>query len=210
MDENVAAAVGVALLALAAALSVAPGLAAGIAVGTWALTLAGGLALLLALRRAGERRRTSLETADAPAHERVQPLPRPGESFDEAVASGDLDRPNRTRTNSRVNDRLERAAIDALVRHRGLDESAAREALAEGTWTDNPWAAAQFLGTFPGWMSRRERLRAAVVRGPRARCAERAADEIARIAGAVDDDPNGRGEDDRSPAPREAERGVDP
>jgi len=43
------------------------------------------------------------------------------------------------------------AAVDALVRHRDPGEAAAREALTEGTGTDDPWAAAQFASGFPDW-----------------------------------------------------------
>lgn len=180
------AAVGVALVALGLGLVVAPGLAP-FALDAWAVALVGVVALLLGVNRVRDRRRTPIDAEELPEIERAQELPRPGEEFDAAVDGGDLDALRSHSARKRVRERLEAAAVDALVRHRDLDEAAAREALSEGTWTDDPWAAAQFAGGFPDWTPLRVRLLGWTTRRRHARRATRTADEIARIAGVGDE-----------------------
>lgn len=176
------AALGVALVALGLGLVAAPGLAP-VALDAWAVALVGVVALLQGVNRMRERRRTPIDAEELPDTERAQALPRPGEEFDAAIEGGDLDAMRSYSARKRVRERLEGAAVDALVRHRDLDEAAAREALTEGTWTDDPWAAAQFAGGFPDWTPLRVRLLGWTTRRRHARRAVRAADEIARIAG---------------------------
>jgi len=182
------AAVGAALVAIALGIVLAPGLAP-FALDAWAVALVGVIALLQGVNRARERRRTPIDAEELPALERAQELPRPGEEFDAVVESGDLDGTRSYSARKRANERLTAAAVDALVRNRDFDEAAAREALAEGTWTDDPWAAAQFHGEFPDWTPLRVRLRGWTTRRRNARRASRAADEIARIAGIGDETP---------------------
>lgn len=176
------AAVGVVLVALGLGIVLAPELAP-FALDAWAVALVGVVALLQGLTRVRERRRTPIDAEELPTIERAQDLPRPGEAFDAAVEGGDLDAMRSHSARKRVRERLEAAAVDALVRHRDLDEATARRALAEGTWTDDPWAAAQFAGGFPGWTPLRVRLLGYTTRRRHARRAASAADEIARIAG---------------------------
>jgi len=180
------AAVGVALVTLGLGLVLVPE-AAPFALDAWAVALVGVVALLLGVNRVRERRRTPIDAEELPAIERAQELPRPGEEFDAAVEEGDLDALRSHSARKRVRERLEAAAVNALVRHRDLDETAAREALAEGTWTDDPWAAAQFAGGFPEWTPLRVRLLGWTTRSRHARRATRAADEIARIADVPDE-----------------------
>jgi hypothetical protein len=180
------AAVGVALVALGLGLVLVPGLAP-FALDAWVVALVGVVALLQGVNRMRERRRTPIDTEKLPALERPQELPRPGEKFDAAVEGGELDAMRSYSARKRVRERLEEAAVDALMRHRDLDEAAAREALAKGTWTDDPWAAAQFAGDFPDWTPLRVRLLGWTTRSRHARRATRAADEIARIAGVGDE-----------------------
>lgn len=176
------AAVGAALVALGLAFAVAPGLAP-FALDAWVVALVGVLALLLGIGRVRDRRRTPIDAEELPLLERARDLPRPGAAFDAAIESGELDGTRSYGARRRVNARLEAAAVDALVRHRDLDEAAAREALTEGTWTDDPWAAAQFADGFPEWAPLRARVAGWTTRRRRTRRARRAADEIARIAG---------------------------
>jgi len=180
------AAVGVALVALGLGLVLVPGLAP-FDLDAWAVALVGVVALLQGVTRVRERRRTPIDAEELPTLERAQELPRPGEEFDAAVEGGELDAMRSYSARKRVRERLEAAAVDALVRHRDLDEAAAREALAEGTWTDDPWAAAQFAGGFPDWTPLRARLLGWTTRRRHGRRAVRAADEIARIADVGDE-----------------------
>jgi len=188
------AAVGVALVALGLGLVLAPGVAP-FALDGWAIALVGVVALFQGVTRVRERRRTPIDAEELPTLERAQELPRPGEEVDVAVESGELDAMRSYSARKRVRKRLEAAAVDALVRYRDLDEAAAREALAEGTWTDDPWAAAQFAGGFPDWTPLRVRLLGWTTRRLHGRRAVRAAEEISRIAG-VGDEPTERADSD--------------
>ncbi|SNZ12681.1 hypothetical protein SAMN06269185_1867 [Natronoarchaeum philippinense] len=158
-----------------------------VALQSWAVGLVGAVALVQGLRRVRERRRTPVEAAELPTLERAQELPRPGGEFDEAIERNRPDGLKGHSSRRKVGNRLERAAVGALVCHRDLDEAAAHEALAEGTWTDDPVAAAQFLGELPAWTPLRVRAREWMRRHPHSRRAERAAAEIARIAGIAED-----------------------
>jgi len=63
---------------------------------------------------------------------------RPGRVFDRQLAG-------QSESNTDVREPLRTAAIETLVRHRGVDPADAREAIGRGTWTDDQVAAA-FLG----------------------------------------------------------------
>lgn len=97
----------------------------------------------------------------------------PGDRVDARLASTAGDEAG---ARSDVRDRFEAAAVTALVRQRNCSPEHAREMLAEGTWTDDPTAAAYFTGEPPdsllwAW------LRAAVRREPvEQRRAERASE----------------------------------
>lgn len=69
----------------------------------------------------------------------------PGDDLDDQFATIPIER--RLRTSHRgVRDRIRRAAVRALVTHEGYDHRTAREAVENGTWTEDP-VAASFLAT---------------------------------------------------------------
>jgi len=84
----------------------------------------------------------------------------PGDGFDADLAAvsarGDDDR------RERIRDRLETATVAALTDASGCSAADAREALAEGSWTDDPDAAAFFAPHVAPSRSLREQLRAFV------------------------------------------------
>lgn len=120
-----------------------------------AVLAAGGLALLAGLG-ASARPPVGRTAAALPEVENRLTVPVPGDAFDADLA--DLP-PRRTRgsepTRRLLRDRLEAAATAALVRE-GLDREEARARLRDGSWTDDPRAAAFFRGDPP---TTRERVR---------------------------------------------------
>lgn len=80
-----------------------------------------------------------------PERERVAPVPAPGEDVDELLALGEAAGGETGRYyRSRGRDRLLELGVRTLVVHRGLAPEAAHRRLREGTWTDDPDAAAFF------------------------------------------------------------------
>ncbi|SEV87516.1 DUF7269 family protein [Natrinema salifodinae] len=171
------------LVLIGLAVAAVPSLAAALGVRTSFVYAVGVIALVQGLRAVLARRRTAVTQTDPPTPERPRECPIPGDQFDEGIESG---RVNYGQVGRRLHERLERAAVDALVHGEGLTEDEARAALENGTWTDDPWAAAQFANGVPDWAPWHVRLRA-VARRNRTRRMTRAAAEIARIAGVTDD-----------------------
>ena len=89
--------------------------------------------------------------------------------------------------------RLEEGAVRTLATKRGLERSAAREAVREGTWTDDPVAAAVLADDRRHPLS--ERLYAAIDPGA---ALERRLERTLAAIEAIDDGPHSRGSDDRS------------
>lgn len=143
----------------------------------------GVIAFLQGLRTVNARRHTDVGQTELPSPERPQELPAPGAEIDATIESG---RVRFGRNGKRLRERLTEAAVDALMREEGLTEDEARAALETGTWTDDPWAAAQFANTIPDWAPWHVRLRT-MLRRDRTRRVRHAIDEISRISG-VDDD----------------------
>jgi hypothetical protein len=140
---------GLALVAGGLAVAVAPELGSGIRPNTAVLTGTGIAALVLAGMAVRARLNATDRRPDLPAAERSQSHATPGEAFDRqlaAMASPGQLHSGRDRRQGR--DRLEATAVAVLVRD-GLAEDAARDALANGTWTNDPHAAA-FFADDPG------------------------------------------------------------
>ncbi|WP_226479235.1 DUF7269 family protein [Natrinema amylolyticum] len=181
---NKYAIVGVGLVLIGLAFVAVPELTAPFGLGESIVSVVGVIALLQGLRTVQARRHTDVTQTELPAPERPQELLTPGEEIDAAIESG---RVAYSREGKQLRERLERAATDALVLERGLTEDEARAALENGTWTDDPLAAAQFTTTIPDWAPWHVRFRE-TVRRDRPRRAGRAAAEIARIAEVTDDE----------------------
>lgn len=115
-----------------------------------------------------------LPTADAP-----------GEAFDRLVTGGWRSAPGAIRRRDWLHDRLRSVAVGTLMRKEGCARPTARRRIADGTWTDDPVAAA-FLAAGPdeGRVSARElllsvsNLEAPIQR--RARRTARAVDRLGR------------------------------
>lgn len=97
--------------------------------------------------------------------ESYREAPTPGAEFDELLgAISSLRFRNDDRRRNRVRTRLERVAVDVLIRE-GYSESEARTLLKRGGWTDDPVAAALFAADPPS-PTLNERVDALVDRTP--------------------------------------------
>ncbi|MFD1512713.1 DUF7269 family protein [Halomarina rubra] len=84
----------------------------------------------------------------------------PGDAFDDLLTSASLyGRVDGSSDRLAIRDRLETVAIDVLTRYDGDTPEEARTRLAEGTWTDDPTAAAFFSSTVEADVSFLDRFR---------------------------------------------------
>jgi hypothetical protein len=162
--RQVLAAVGVAVAAVGFVGLAVPELAVFGSRSTLALVAA--LTLIQGVRVARERTRTTPELVETDDPETEQDLAAPGDEFDETLAElaerppeavlaarGQASRRyqgQQSRERELVTDRIEAAAIDALMRRHGWSRERAREAVLTGEWTDDPYAAALFTGEVSG------------------------------------------------------------
>lgn len=181
--RRIGLALGVTLVVAGLAAVFVPGVAGGIETNPTSLTAVGLVALLgggLAVRA---RLTTTDRRYELPTPERQRTHPTPGDEFDrklETLASRGRMRGARERR--AVRDRLDELAVAVLVRN-GDSEAVARERLAEGTWTDDPHAAAFFAEARASDVPLEDRLRAAFSTEPNSKKrARHAVDALARIA----------------------------
>ena len=144
MARRPVAVVGVLLGVSGLALAVVPGLAPTVGVGDLLVTAVGTLALLGAVRIARDRLRAPVTWTETPEPEAPQSLPTPGDEFDATLAdAAGYDRES-VAARDRLRARLAAVATTVVARNEGIDEATARDRLADGTWTDDPHAAAFF------------------------------------------------------------------
>jgi hypothetical protein len=173
----------VALGTLAAAVGLAavvrPSLVAGVSLPGALVSLLGLLAVVQGARVAYGRYTADRPRENDPLPERRHVATVPGESFDSTLARVG-ERGRRAGERREIRDRLRSAAVAALTRYEGLSEAAARQRLADGSWTDDPVAAAFFAR---GAVSPRlrDRLRGMVTSSYRLR-AVRAIDQLSAVA----------------------------
>lgn len=161
-----------------------PGIAAALSTPASSIAVIGLIAILLGLLFLKYRYDTDIARTDLPEPERPAPLAVPGDEVDRMINDVGLSLPDRTHSDPRreLRRRLTGAAIDTLVTGHNMTEAEARERLAQGTWTDDPHAAAFFTHELPEWASTSVRLRTRLsIRDPFARRAIRAAEEISAI-----------------------------
>lgn len=132
---------GVGAFAVGVAFVVVPG--GDLALGRSLVVLVGVGALVQAVRLGRERRGSDAAWTETPDPERGATAPPPGDDADEVLSEFAGSRASGVRTRTR--DALETIATEVLVRYAGYEPEAARERIADGTWTDEPHAAA-FLG----------------------------------------------------------------
>jgi len=139
---------GLLFAAVGFAVTVDPGLAAAIGFPPLPTVIIAGLAAAFALVDVVARRDTDFrdETDDEDRNETLEPrveAPRPGEGIDARLREGAGIR-NAGAGSTQFSDRLRAVTVRALADARGLSAEEAQRQLDEGTWTDDPTAAAFF------------------------------------------------------------------
>lgn len=195
-----ALAVGLVLVGGGLAVVVAPDLAAGLNPSSVLVSAIGVLALLTGLAGVRARLGTEFSRADLPDPERRVATTVPGSDADENLATLSARTRYRLMTGHSLRRRVRAAAIDVLVAE-GYTETDAEAALAEGTWTDDPYAAAFFTGesaALPLWVRARDALGGEPGARVQARHAIDALADRSGATGTTDTDGRlGRAEDDR-------------
>lgn len=114
--------------------------------GPWVFAAAFGvLALIPLVTVVVARGVQGLDESTPPDPEDVYAVPAPGASFDEFVdGRGSVRERLFGDRHSRLRERLRQTVLATLMRTEGMSRDEARTAIAQGTWTDDP-AAAAFL-----------------------------------------------------------------
>jgi len=170
--RKVLAVLGVGLAALGLVLVFDRGLAARLSVTETVLIPIAALALIQGYRVLRGRMGTSVQIAETGDLETEQDLGVPGDDFDERLArlrgnatfgvagagTTTTRRDHVIRNRERIRNRLEEAAVATVSNKWGCSTDRAREAIEEGAWTDDPYAAAFFTGEVED-LALRERVR---------------------------------------------------
>ncbi|WP_436931098.1 DUF58 domain-containing protein [Halosimplex halobium] len=130
---------------------------------------------------------TDYDTATTADVEYRESVTVPGADFDDALA-GAIHGTSRRRVDARrdVTERLRRAAVSIYAQAERIPEAEAREAVAAGTWTDDP-AAAEFLSAESSVATTGDQVRSLVGRRPKlASDADRVLVELAALAPGID------------------------
>ncbi|MEF8851310.1 MAG: hypothetical protein V5A28_02670 [Haloarculaceae archaeon] len=146
--QRIAAVLGAALAALGLVALVAPGILGSLPTDRALVLVLGVLLVLGAVREINRRRKTERLYAETPDAEEVVELPTPGDAFDERFAHLSRTR-YRVTERKRIREELGDLTEETLVRRQGLAPEEARAAMREGTWTDDPYAAAMFSADSP-------------------------------------------------------------
>jgi hypothetical protein len=180
VSRSVTATVGALLGLVGIAALAAPGITAPLPTGEPFVLLVGLVLLLGAVAQAQRRRHTDLEYAETPDAELAVELPTPGDDFDRRLGRLRLTRFNEAERH-RIREELGDVAAETIRRRERCSEEAARRALDEGTWTDDPFAASFFTGRVPEAPTT-DRLRELFDReSPFKRRAVRAVDALERL-----------------------------
>jgi hypothetical protein len=167
---------GVAGLVLAAF----PGLAVGMGAHSIFVLVVGAFAGMEALLDVQARRRTKPTQAETGDPEAGLVPERAGVEIDEALAVAEhgLDRYTRERRDA-IRDRVRSAAVEVLTRREECTPEEASAMLQQGSWTDDPYAAAFFGANADENLPWRVRVRDAI--RPESRFGRRASHAIAAI-----------------------------
>jgi hypothetical protein len=157
IGKRIATVLGVVLAVVGLVALVAPGIIASLPTDRAMVLLLGVLLVLGGVRELQRRRATDREYAETPDAEEVVELPTPGDEFDERFDRLSMTRYRMTER-ERLREEVEEVTEKTLVRRRGLSPEAARESMYDGSWTDDPYAAAVFSGQSPS-VGRVERVR---------------------------------------------------
>ena len=187
MNLRLSAAVGVVLGVVSLVALVVPAVTTFLPASDELVVVFGGLLVLGGVREVWRRRHFEPGYAETPDTEEPVELPTPGDEFDRQVGllSTVLYSAN---VRTAVREEVIEIAVQTLQRRFDDTESEARTALREGTWTEDPFAAAFFTGRLSkgatlSW--NRERFQSGTSFEHRMR---RAIDELYRLAEEEDPD----------------------
>lgn len=144
-SETATSAVGVVLVVVGFAMLFVPGLAGLFDANELFLSFIGLGFALQTVRVVNARRRTPYEQAETADPEISQELPTPGDEFDDLMEQAAAVRYSGDQRDA-VRERLHAAAVAVIARTEGLSREQAVERLEDGSWTDDPYAAAFFTG----------------------------------------------------------------
>jgi hypothetical protein len=147
--KDVTSAFGVLLVVVGFAFLFVPGLAGAFDANELYLSLVGVGFALQTVRVVNARRKTPYDQGETDDPEIAQDLPTPGDDFDDLMHDAGAARHGKHEREV-VRERLRAAAIAVIVRTDGVSRDEAVSRLDEGTWTDDPYAAAFFTGRLTG------------------------------------------------------------
>lgn len=180
MSRSVTATLGVLLGVIGLAAIAIPGITTPLPTGDTIVLLVGGVLLLGALGQVQRRRHTEQTYAETPDAELAVDLPTPGDDLDRRLNRLKLTRFNEA-ARHRLRDDVGDVAVETIQRRERCSAEAAEESLSEGTWTDDPFAAAFFTGLAPR-ASASDRVRELLhADSPFKRRAVRAIDAVERL-----------------------------
>lgn len=131
------------------AVAIQPALATSLSVPAIPVSVIGGVALLFAILIGLRRRDTTIRGAEPPEVESMLEYPQPGDVFDESLRTAHGLGIDAARRRREGREDLAAVAIAVLEVTEGYSEEKADRALKEGTWTDDPVAAACFASDPP-------------------------------------------------------------
>jgi hypothetical protein len=134
-------------VALGIIVAVQPGVARSIELGEAVLKLVGLVAVYLAYRAYKKRRWATFERPSLPDVESKYSFDTPGASFTDRVDAAAASK--RADGREQLRKELHQTTIEVLVMYRGYTESEAEAAIENGSWTDDPYAAAFFTYEMP-------------------------------------------------------------
>ncbi|QPV64141.1 hypothetical protein I7X12_05815 [Halosimplex litoreum] len=185
MSRSVTATLGVLLGVVGLAALAVPSITTPLPTGESFVLIVGLVLLLGAVAQVQRRRHTDLEYAETPDAELAVNLPTPGDDLDRRLGRLQLTRFNEAERH-RIRDEIGGVAAETIRRRERGSAEAAQRALDEGTWTDDPFAAAFFTGRVPEAPTT-DRLRELFDReSPFKRRAVRAIDALERLLEADD------------------------
>ncbi|WP_436929533.1 DUF7269 family protein [Halosimplex halobium] len=180
MSRSVTATLGVILGVVGLAALAVPQITTPLPTGDPFVLVVGLVLLLGAVAQVQRRRHTELDYAETPDAELAVELPTPGDDLDRRLGRLRLTRFNESERR-RISDEIGDVAAETIRRRERCSPEEARRALDEGTWTDDPFAAAFFTGRVPEAPTT-DRLRELLDReSPFKRRAARAVDAIERL-----------------------------
>lgn len=137
---------GLAVL-LGIVVAVQPAVARPVGFGETVLRIVGIVAVYLAYRAYKKRRWAEFERPSLPEVESKYAFETPGASFTDRIHAAAATK--RADGREQVRKELHRSTIEVLMMYRGYSESEADAAIEDGSWTDDPYAAAFFTYEMP-------------------------------------------------------------